>query len=188
MIAFLKRQFRVDEYGGTRSWLAHLHASAADALGRYGAQERVEWSRVQRLVFVCKGNICRSPYAEFKARALGMPAVSMGLDALAGSRADSAAIAAASRRGIEIAHHRSTRFAADLVGPADLVLGFEPWHVQAIATRLAGTATPSALVGLWSTPRRPDLGDPHTRSAEYYDICYQLIDSSLQQLSVLVPR
>lgn len=185
MIALLKRMLHVDEYGGTRSWLAHLQASAADAIGRYGAQERVDWPRVERLVFVCKGNICRSPYAEFRARAMGMNSVSMGLDALAGSRADDAAIAAATRRGVELQSHRSTRFAVDLIRPTDLVLGFESWQVQVVVGQLGGTAAQAALVGLWSTPRRPNLGDPHLRGPGYFDICYALIDSSLQKMAAL---
>lgn len=184
MIAFLKRQLRVEEYGGARAWLAHLQASAADVLGVYRSQRQVDWSRVQRLVFVCKGNICRSPYAECRARAMGLESVSMGLDALAGSAADTAAIEAGARRGIDLSGHRSTRFAANLIRPTDLVLGFEPWHLQAMQQPLEGAACQRALVGLWSSPCRPDLGDPHARSARYFDICYGLIDSSVQYVVV----
>jgi protein-tyrosine phosphatase len=182
MIAFLKRQLRVEEYGGARAWLAHLQASTADLFGAYGGQQQVDWSRVRRLVFVCKGNICRSPYAELRARSWQWESVSMGLEALAGSAADTAAIEAAARRGINLHDHRSTRFSVELIRPTDLVLGFEPWHVQAVQRQLSGTAHQCALVGLWSSPRRPDLGDPHGRGARYFDICYELIDSSVRHL------
>lgn len=183
MIAYLKQQLRVEEYGGARAWLAHLQAKAADLAGLYQSQERVDWSRVRRLVFVCKGNICRSPYAEFRARALGWSAVSMGLDALAGSAADAGAISAASQRGIDLQPHRSTRFAKALIAPSDLILGFEPWHVQGIRHQLGSSAAQVALAGLWSTPRRPDMGDPHNRGTRYFGICYALIDSCVAQLT-----
>ena len=41
---------------------------------------QIKWEDVDRLVFVCTGNICRSAYAEYKARSLGMSATSFGID------------------------------------------------------------------------------------------------------------
>ena len=40
---------------------------AANAAGRYAAYRDIDWHGVERLVFVCAGNICRSPYGDRKA-------------------------------------------------------------------------------------------------------------------------
>lgn len=139
-------------------------------------------------MFVCKGNICRSPYGEARARSLGWSTLSMGLDARSGSVADAAAIAAAARRGLDLQPHRSLRFDGSQLATGDLLLGFEAWHVAGIRRQLADRRVAVALAGLWSTPRRPHIADPHGRSARYFDLCFGVIDSSLQALTALRGR
>lgn len=34
-------------------------------IGSYRPYGRVDWHRAQRLMLVCRGNICRSPFAHF---------------------------------------------------------------------------------------------------------------------------
>ena len=188
MIAFLKRHLQVEDHGGVKGWLEHLHARGADTLGLYRNQQRIDWPQVQRLVFVCKGNICRSPYGEARARSLGWATLSMGLEARSGSTADPDAIAAAARRGIDLQPHRSLRFDVGQLAEGDLLLGFEDWHVAGIRQQVSRRRVAIALVGLWSTPRRPHIADPHGRSARYFDLCFGLIDSSLQALTALRQR
>lgn len=188
MIAFLKRQLQVEDHGGVKGWLEHVHARGADALGLYRNQQRIDWPQVQRLVFVCKGNICRSPYGEARARSLGWATLSMGLEARSGSTADPDAIAAAARRDIDLQPHRSLRFDVGQLAEGDLLLGFEDWHVAAIRQQVSRRRVAIALVGLWSTPRRPHIADPHGRSARYFDLCFGLIDSSVQALTALRQR
>jgi protein-tyrosine phosphatase len=183
MIAYLKHRLRITDYGGSKAWLAHWQSVVADAAGLYRNIDKVDWTRVERLVFVCKGNICRSPYGEYRARLLGWSAVSMGLEALAGSTADSQAIEAAARRNVDLRAHRSTRFSAQLLTSSDLVLGFEPWHLQQMRKQRGSSVAQMTLAGLWSQPRRPDIGDPHNRGLHYFDICYSLIDTGLQTMT-----
>lgn len=188
MIAFIKRHLQVEDHGGARGWFKHVHARAADALGLYRDQQRIDWNHIQRLVFVCKGNICRSPYGEARARSLGWCTLSMGLEARRGSVADPDAIAAAARRGIDLQPHRSLRFDATQLADGDLLLGFEDWHVAAIRQQLPPRRVAVTLTGLWSTPRRPHIADPHGRSARYFDLCFGTIDASLRTLTALRRR
>ena len=188
MIAFIKRHLRVEDHGGAKGWLEHLQARTADALGLYRDQQRIDWPHIQRLVFVCKGNICRSPYGEARARSLGWRTLSMGLDARSGSVADPDAVAAAARRSIDLQPHRSLRFDPAHLAEGDLLLGFEAWHVAGIRKQVSGPSVAVALVGLWSTPRRPHITDPHGRSARYFDLCFDNIDTSLQALTALRAR
>src|SRR5437588_1134030 len=56
------------------AWLENL-------TGRHRQFKQIRWDRVARVVFVCHGNICRSPYAEGRAVSFGLPAASFGLSA-----------------------------------------------------------------------------------------------------------
>jgi protein-tyrosine-phosphatase len=90
---------------------------------------------VFELVFVCTGNRARSPLAEalFRRYSKGMnvrvrSAGTVGLDRLPPLPG---AVKAGRALDVDIARHR-TRPLADLdLGSADLVLGFEPFHVEA---------------------------------------------------------
>lgn len=84
-------------------------------------------------VFVCTGNICRSPMAEYLARSTSdddtFRFASAGTAASEGSPASSGALLAMAELGIDIADHRATdvrRLAAD----AELLFGLSSEHVS----------------------------------------------------------
>jgi protein-tyrosine phosphatase len=179
---WLKEALLVNRFGGAGGLLRHFAARARVYAGLYRSMETVQWSRVQRLVFVCTGNICRSPYAEVRARSLGLEAASLGLETTPGSHAPASAVKNARARGMDLCPHRSRLFDHDLLGDTDLVVGFEPWQVQMVQNgRHYGNAQ-LTLAGLWSKPLRPDICDPLGRSDEYFQICYDLIDSSIANM------
>lgn len=80
------------------------------------------------LLFVCSGNICRSPLAEAMARAAlyaaGIDAVvqSCGTSALTGQRAEVGARAVAADLGLMLDAHRAQPVTRDLVASASLVV------------------------------------------------------------------
>ena len=182
MLGWLKHSLNVADYGGSQAWLRHQLALVSWRLGFFRRYANVDWSRVQRLVFVCKGNICRSPYAEARARSLGLDSISMGLDTRPESLADPQAIRAAALNGLNLVAHRSTLFDSSVLGPSDLLIGFEPWHAQAMLTGAAACGAQVTLAGLWSKPLRPDIGDPHGRTPEYFAVCYGVLDSAVQTM------
>ena len=104
---------------------------AAASLGAGRRYRKVDGTRVRRLVFVCKGNICRSAFAEAMAAKHGLAAKSMGVEAENGVPAAQAAIAAARAFGIDLSSHRATHFAKFQLAHDDLVVGFEPFHSHA---------------------------------------------------------
>ena len=52
-----------DNYGSRRGFVRTWWHRLRYLLGGYRAYRQVDWNSVERLVFVCKGNICRSAYA-----------------------------------------------------------------------------------------------------------------------------
>ena len=171
----------VESYGGKRGFLEHLRTRTLYALGAYPRVDRVEWPAVRRLVFVCKGNICRSPYACAKAGTLGMSAASFGLDTCGGAPADPLARENALLRGIDLSMHRSRRLEPQYLANGDLVILFEAAH-RAETRRRIGDRTPFDLLGTWARPIRPHIQDPYGRSASYFQQCFDLIDINLGRL------
>lgn len=171
----------VELYGGRRGYLRHIRARALYALGAYRCSGNIDWGTVQRLAFVCKGNICRSPYACAKARSLGVQAVSFGLDAADGACATPAALANARVRGIDLSAHRSTRMQSVHLRDRNLVIVFEPEQVTAVRRHI-GDSTPAVLLGIWSRPAVPHIQDPYGLSDRYFQQCFSIIDESIGML------
>lgn len=158
------------------AWLENLS-------GRYRQFKQIRWGRVTRVVFVCHGNICRSPYAEARAVSFGLSAASFGLSAGSGEPADPTACRIAARRGIELARH-CARDAADFeLQTDDLLVVMEPRQARRILGLLQSGSCQLTLLGLWSQPPRPHIHDPHRLSEGYWERCFDVIDSAVQTIA-----
>jgi protein-tyrosine phosphatase len=125
---------------------------------------------VLSVLFVCTGNICRSPVAEAllqsRAGELGLPLTvrSAGTWAQGGNPATSNAIVAARELGLEIEGHRARPLADHLIREADLVLALAREHRHEVVS-LVGEAAPKTftlkeLVALLEAlPPAPDQAD-----------------------------
>lgn len=169
-------------YGGKRAYISHLRAVLSNAVGLYRSAQTIDWAVVERLVFVCQGNICRSPYASERARALGVHAISLGIAAADGACADERAARNALYRGIALKDHRTTRVKASLILQGDLIVVFErAQQLQLMQQRVAG-AVGITMLGLWAHPVRPHIQDPYGRSDRYFQQCFSVIDLNIQEL------
>jgi len=138
-------------------------------------------AQVQRLVFVCLGNINRSAFADQVARSLGVHSCSIGLSTSTGAPATPLARQTAPGFGIDLATHRATDLTDYRHQPGDLLLAMEVRHAHRLAARglPAGSV---ALLGHWAAPHRIHLHDPHTLSPAYFRTCFTLIDSAVHGL------
>lgn len=171
----------IELYGGKRGFLEHARARVLYGLGIYGNVCDIDWAAVGRLAFVCKGNICRSPYASARARSLGVPAVSFGLEATDGTPADPVALRSALLRGVDLSAHRSARAESSSFANDDLIIVFEPGHLAEIWRR-SRRERPASLLGVWARPVRPHIQDPYGRSDRYFQQCFSVIDANVAAL------
>ena len=169
-------------YGGRRAYVAHLRARASYVLGSYRSAQAINWGAVERLVFICHGNICRSPYASARAREFGARAISLGIEALDGVGANEDAARNALPRGIDLKDHRSTRLRASLILPGDLIVVFEPPQLLRVTRQRIIGAAGITLLGLWTRPVRPHIQDPYGRSDHYFQQCFAVIDRNVHDL------
>ena len=92
---------------------------------------------MKRILFVCTGNICRSPMAEGLFRHVirgrkGFDVLSAGVGAVDGMPPSENAVRAMRALGIDISHQRSHALSPDLVAKADYIFGMTHSHVDAI--------------------------------------------------------
>ena len=97
-----------ESYGSRTGFIRTYWHRIQYLLGRYRNYSNIDWASVDRLVFVCKGNICRSAFAEAVAKSLGMDAVSCGLQTVISAPANEDAVKTAREMGYALDEHRTT--------------------------------------------------------------------------------
>ena len=147
-----------------------------------------------RMLFLCYGNICRSPFAA-AAMVLALPEVEgvSGLIASAGlfgpgRPANDEAIAAAARRGVDLRAHRSRLVTEELLLAVDCVFVMEPSQ-RADLSRSLGAATGPVLVlgDLDPCPiEQRKIPDPYGRDAEFFDVTYRRIERCTHAVASLL--
>lgn len=176
----------IARYGGRRPLLRGARYWLAYRIGAFRAYLDIDWSRVQRLVITCHGNICRSPYAERRARQLGLPAISFGLCASPGARADGAAVRNAAWRGVDLSPHQSHSVDTITLRADDLLVAMEPGQAKRLRRLARGAGAQLTLQGLWASAPRPYVPDPYGRGDACFQHCYAVIDSSLDRMKLLI--
>ncbi len=140
---------------------------------------------VRRFVFVCRGNISRSAYADIAARSRGFVTASCGVSAAQGREADPAAVQVAWQRGLDLSGHRAMEAGRFEPEPGDLLLAMEVRQLAALKDLPHLAQTPRLLLG--SFAGTPHLHDPYGLSLPYYASCFQRIDAALDRLETLCP-
>lgn len=144
-------------------------------LGGFRQQTKIDWSSVNRLIFICHGNICRSPLAAEVARQrFNINVESYGIDCRDGAQADPRAIAFAMTLGIDLDAHRSRHIKNYQPQPGDLVVGMEPAHLVGLAKAMS-TPVSATLVGLWGRKPNPYIHDPYSTGADFFTRCEQAV-------------
>ena len=184
MLPHIAEKFFHDRYGGKRAWIAHLRWKAAWRLGRLDRFRHFCHHRIERIVFICAGNICRSAYAHAKAVDLGISSESCGINVGSAYRADPFATIEAARRSIDLSEHSPKSVFSVEFRDSDLVAAMEPQQAEWLLSRFPTLRV--TLLGAWSRSPRPYLQDPYGRSAAYFQVCFRTIDEALEQLSLLV--
>lgn len=171
-----------DQFGGKRAALNAFWYQTQLHLGRFHSYQNFDLAFTQRLVFVCHGNICRSPYAQRLAQAHGFQSFSFGLNADPGKTANPMAQQIAGEHGISLATHQATHIRDYVPTDGDLVLGFEPVHSQILERMLEQPGVVISLLGLWHKPPFAYIHDPYGLNADYFRICFQRIEEAVLDL------
>jgi protein-tyrosine-phosphatase len=121
-----------------------------------------------RVLFVCTGNICRSPMAEGFARhhasvlGIDLDCASVGLIARQGLEASEHGVRTLRERGVDISGHRAQRLDGALVNWADVIVAMEEEHRLAVQEYPVAALKSVVLLSEWAgeAPLGPGIADP----------------------------
>jgi protein-tyrosine phosphatase len=171
-----------EKYGGKKALLKYIYYRLLYLCGTFKKFSVPEWHKVNRLVFICMGNINRSAYAEFKAKSIGIESISYGIDADEKKGASPNATQNAADRNIDLGTHQCRSMAHMKLRSGDLVLGVEPAHIKAIENAIGDKNIQLSLLGLWCDTPTPYIQDPICRSDTYFQYCFARIDQAVLNL------
>lgn len=142
----------------------------------------------RRVLFVCRGNLCRSPFAERYARRV-LPASlevrSAGTRAQDGAPSPSEAVAVAAAFGVDLRGHRAVRLSEPLLAEADVVFVFEVTDLQRIRLQYPEHAPKVFFLGLLNGGD-PVIQDPYGGAEDRYRAVYGAIALALDRAARLV--
>lgn len=170
--------------------LTYLRLRAWRRLGVRSDRAILRRAAPESVLFVCHGNIMRSPMAAeaFRLRvAAGKRAVgvaSAGTWTSNGRRADPRAIAVAHEMGISLEEHRSRSITASIVANSDLICVMDYRNEVDVVTRFPGAARKTILLGaLNPTPTAgPEIPDPYMMNADGVAECYRRLVPAIDEL------
>lgn len=182
--------------GGIRSRIPDLlnvwEGVRWNLLGVLGRQD--SWLRkhvplsVGKILVLCKGNICRSPFAaellRQRARGLGLPVqvASAGIEAVPNQEAYPLAKRVAIRYGVRLAAHRTTLLSGAMVSEADLILVMETGQARLIRERYPHAAGKVVLLGQFGLVGEYEIPDPYGGTADTFVKCYAQLTKACDRL------
>jgi glycine hydroxymethyltransferase len=142
---------------------------------------------MKNILFVCTGNVCRSPMAEgiFRHAVLGRGdyrVASAGLGAMEGQPPSAHAVQALKELGIDISGQRSRLLSPDLVEQADYIFGMTHSHIDTVMMLYPSAAEKTFLLREFDETLdqfEKDISDPIGGSYEIYLNCRDQIEQGI---------
>jgi len=145
---------------------------------------------MKTILFLCTGNVCRSPMAEglFRHAVKGrgeFRVLSAGIGAVDGEPPTNHSVQAMKEIGLDISKQRSRALTAELVRSADLILGMTHSHTDTVALLYPKAAEKTFLLREFDETLEPyekDISDPIGSPYYIYTECRDQIEQGIVTL------
>jgi len=136
---------------------------------------------VQSVLFVCRGNICRSPLAEAYFQSLivkqgrQMRVRSAGLETTPGKPAHAEAKAVALQHELSLEKHATTRVHRELLDQSDLIVVMEIAQKDCIQRLYPRSKGKVVLLGRFDSIGPLEIADPYSGTSDDFHSCFQQV-------------
>ena len=144
---------------------------------------------VQSVLFVCKGNICRSPLAEVYFQSLvekegrQMTVRSAGLETTPGKPAHDKAKAVALEHRLSLDEHATTEVRKELLDQSDLIVVMEIAQKDRVHRLYPNTNGKVVLLGRFDSVGPLEIEDPYSGTSEDFHSCFQQLSRCCDDLA-----
>lgn len=153
-------------------------------------------------LFICKGNICRSPFAEHYARKLceeeallNVKQQSSGLQVTRPEGSPANAVAVAQLSGVDLSNHVSQKLDLKMVLDADVIVAMEASHIKTLKELYPNLIPKLFLLPLFEKKDfwgkgylKYNIPDPYGKDKDAYQVCYRRIASALEKMLFVCNR
>jgi len=164
-----------------------------------GLQSPKSFKDLNSILFICKGNICRSAYANIKLKEelknnsiQNVKVFSGGVWTKDGKPANAKAIESAQNRGIDLSNHKTHSIIKEDLDKADIILIMDRSHRKEIAKisqiALEKTFYLARLIEDSKDIHPLIIKDPYGRSEEVFQKCFNVIDKALLRVVSLLQK
>lgn len=146
---------------------------------------------MKKILFICTGNLCRSPLAEgilkkkLEEKGMdGFAALSAGIHSLTGEPAAELAVQVAALRGVSLSKHVAHQVTRSMLEGTNLVIAMESYHLQRCRAILGDAERKCHLLTDFGPPeiRGRDIRDPYGQAFETFLATYDEIERCVDGL------
>lgn len=135
-------------------------------------------SDTSKILFVCKGNICRSPFAQYYAQKVFPSSVkisSSGYHEKTGRKCPWKAIKAAKEYNIQLKNHRSSLVSKDLIQDSQFIFIFDEENRKTLHSQFPYAKNKIYFLGSLNEKLATIINDPYGKEFSQYKITFKLI-------------
>ena len=174
---------------GPRTGRIYARMRVLEIIGMNAVNQRFVPTNASFFVFVCFGNIMRSPMADALLKQAAAEAKipirsdSAGLHATPGKAAHSWAQAAAGELGISLADHQAKLLTAKMVDTADAIFAMDFQNLSELLSFYPRCKNKIFMLSAYAgDPRIHEISDPYLGDLETTRQCYRLLQTCVRNL------